>query len=60
MSDSEALNIKFRVLDLFTELDEIELDEIEKWISSQSYKKGKSSLHELNKAVPIMISVNVV
>lgn len=41
MSDSETINVKFRVLDLFKELDESELDEIEKWISSQSYKKGK-------------------
>lgn len=40
MSDSETLNVKIRVLDLFTDLDETELDEIEKWISSQSYKKG--------------------
>lgn len=60
MSESQTLNVKFRVLDLFTELDESDLDEIEKWISSQSYKKGKSSFHELNKTMPIMISVNMV
>lgn len=56
---SEILSAKFQVLDLFTKLDESDLDEIEKWISSQSYKKGKSSFHELNKTVHI-ISVNVV
>lgn len=59
MSDSETLNVKYRVLDLFTQLDESELDEIEKWISSRSYKQGKS-FRKLNKTLPIIVSVNIV
>ncbi|XP_049874921.1 uncharacterized protein LOC126373015 [Pectinophora gossypiella] len=39
MSDSELISSKSRILDLFAELDDSELNSIEQWICSQSYKK---------------------
>lgn len=40
MSEDGIVNIKCRLLKMFAELDDCELDVIEHWISSQSYKKG--------------------
>lgn len=41
MAEDSIVNTKYRLLDLFSELDEAEMDEIEQWISSLSYRKGK-------------------
>lgn len=43
MSDDGYINAKFKLLELFSSLDEAELDRIEQWICSKSYKKGKFS-----------------
>lgn len=40
MSGVYGVDIKYRLLDLFSELDNVELESIEKWICSQSYKTG--------------------
>lgn len=40
MSEDSVISAKFRILDLFCELNDFELDTIEQWICSHSYKKG--------------------
>lgn len=42
MSDDGIVNAKCRILEIFSELDDSDLESIERWISSQSYKKVKS------------------
>ncbi|XP_028171339.1 uncharacterized protein LOC135077916 [Ostrinia nubilalis] len=39
MSEDSVVSTKFRVLELFAELNDFELDSIEQWICSRSYKK---------------------
>lgn len=40
----DGTNTKSRILDLFADLDETELDSIEQWICSKQYKQGKTLL----------------
>lgn len=40
MSEEDLICTKSRILEIFAELDNVELDSIEQWISSQSYMKG--------------------
>lgn len=39
--DASVTDAKFKLLELFSGLDETELDLIEQWICSKSYKKGE-------------------
>lgn len=40
MSDDGFKNTKSRILELFSELDDSELKDVEQWITSQSYRNG--------------------
>lgn len=40
MSEGDVLDIKFRFLELFADLDETQLDVVENWILSRAYRKG--------------------
>lgn len=41
MSDDGLFTAKCRLLEIFANYDNTELENIEKWISSQAYKKGE-------------------
>ena len=41
MSDDGIISVKSQLLDMFSELEDSELESIENWICSQSYKKVK-------------------
>lgn len=41
MSDLGVISAKCRILEIFSELEDVELESIERWICSQSYKKGQ-------------------
>lgn len=43
MSDINIGNIKYNLLEMFLELDDDELINIEQWINSRAYKKGIKS-----------------
>lgn len=47
MSDDGIVNAKCRILEIFSELDDSDLESIERWISSQSYKKDLGNKKEL-------------
>lgn len=49
MSEDSVVSAKCRILDLFCELNDFELDTIEQWICSHSYKKGTIQLDKLQK-----------
>ncbi|XP_072949897.1 uncharacterized protein [Epargyreus clarus] len=53
MSD-EDVNIKFRLLDLFSDLDENELQSIESWICSRSYKEDLENKKKLKKSEKLL------
>ena len=44
MSESGVSNVKHRMLELFSELDETEIDAIEQWICNHSFKKGSTQI----------------
>ncbi|XP_059062047.1 uncharacterized protein LOC131854880 [Achroia grisella] len=57
MSDDNMIHIKGRFLELFSELDEVEIDYIDKWISSHSYKKDLQNKSALNSSEKCLIKI---
>ncbi|XP_026752537.1 uncharacterized protein LOC113512809 [Galleria mellonella] len=57
MSDDTLIHIKSRILELFSELDEGEMDYIDKWISSHSYKKDLQNKVTLDSAEKCLIKI---
>ncbi|CAB3244312.1 unnamed protein product [Arctia plantaginis] len=57
MTDDSVLNTKCRLLELFSELDVGELDTIEQWISSLSYKKDLERKKSLLRSEKILIQI---
>lgn len=58
MSDEETSNIKTRLLTLFFDLGDGELDQVEQWISSQSYKKDLEKMKSINKSKKLLEKIS--
>ncbi|KPJ06535.1 hypothetical protein RR48_14274 [Papilio machaon] len=57
MSEDGLLDIKFRFLDLFAELDETELDVVENWILSRAYRKDLQFRKDLDSKEEELIKI---
>lgn len=49
MSEDNVVNVKHRMLELFSDMDEADIETIEQWISNQSYRKGKYFAYSMDK-----------
>ncbi|XP_075976839.1 uncharacterized protein LOC142977045 [Anticarsia gemmatalis] len=57
MSEDSVVNTKFRMLELLSELDEVEIDTIEQWISSLAYRKDLERKKSLQRSEKILINI---
>ncbi|XP_050668845.1 uncharacterized protein LOC126968076 isoform X2 [Leptidea sinapis] len=60
MNDEELLNVKSQILDIFGELEENNLSEIEKWITSHAYKKDLEKKKKLQKFEKKLVKISKV
>ncbi|PZC75338.1 uncharacterized protein LOC110378752 [Helicoverpa armigera] len=57
MSEDSSVNAKHRMLELFSELDEEEIDNIEQWICNHSYRKDLERIKALQNTEKTLIKI---
>ncbi|XP_035437477.2 uncharacterized protein LOC118267531 [Spodoptera frugiperda] len=57
MSEDNVVNVKHRMLELFSDMDEADIETIEQWISNQSYRKDLERLKALKSSQKTLVKI---